>query len=208
MSHKQLIEALIEDCVPVQRLAPPRVQLMRFSLFVVFYLCIVVSAVSLRADLSEQLRHFDFYRDLLILSLLSTTSGLLTLSLARPGVSSTRSLVVIAILVTSWVMTTSLSSSHEPYPLSEPDYSCARLVILTMILLGGIFCIMLKSAYCTRPKLTALLALLTCSSVGGLSVQIVCPGSGFSHLFYWHLLPVLIGPLLGGLILARFLRDR
>lgn len=87
--------------------------------------------------------------------------------------------------------------------LKEHSAMCSTFVFINSLLFGVFTYYFLSRAFVLNTIQTLRLSLLSSASLAFFTLQFICPGTFFSHLFYWHFLPVVIAPLVLTFFLKR-----
>ncbi len=205
--NKELRDSLVTSLVPVNRLASPGIQFIRFfgvSLVFVFIVAILVTPRS--NDLGEFLTESYLIQLLFILCGVAT-SGVLALRGAKPGYPFELKHKVLAVgsLLLWPIYVSFFTSPHIVH--TDPGVVCTGWIIIASLALGLLLVGMLKRGAVTSERWTGLMALSTAAFLGALLLHIICPSSEFDHLFYWHVVPAITIPLAFVGVARRFFRE-
>ena len=207
MKFEDLKASLVSDFNPSPKLASVQTQSIRFLIFATLLATLIISTIGLRTDLHLNFnnigQNFEYYIELLILIGIATTSCVVSLKMATPGINVNNYLGLLSTLILSWLCLLSWSAPTIENHLTEPEYSCSRLVLISTILFGFFIIGMISKHFPTRPILNSFLALLASSSIGAVILQLVCPGVSFQHLFFWHFMPMIFMPAVGTILVRR-----
>ncbi len=197
MNIETLKKNLIEDLKPVSPLANTNKQLYRYLILCCSIIIFFSYSVGVREDLTSASDNILYYLELAVLFVLPFSIAYNALVLAIPGRSSVISNFLSLIMLLSWtfIIFSNLGNNTNSN-LIEPHYDCMIIVMIATVLFSLVLASMISKSYPTKYTYTYLLTLLSSSSLGALTLHIVCPITSFIHLFYMHYLPVLLVPVI------------
>jgi hypothetical protein len=198
MSHERLIATLASQATPVKPLPAPRIRTARWILVAILAIGLAIMWRGLRSNLPSALSDPTFVVTNLLILIVAVSSAWLAMTMAVPGAlrSALARWVPIAglgawgaILIQQVATTGSLASAL----LTEQVV--AGCMFKTYGIAIGPALVILMLAQRAAPldwKWTASLASLSALAFGVLGTELICPITGYAHLFNWHFLPVAV----------------
>jgi hypothetical protein len=198
MSHEHLIATLASQATPVHPLPAPRVRMMRWILLAVVTVGLAIAWRGLRPNLAAASLDPTFIvTNLLILSV-AVMSAWLALTLAVPGALrwpratwlpiaglGAWGAILIQQVATTGTITSALMTEQVVAGCMFKTYGIAVGPALVISLLA-------QRAAPLDWRWTASLAALSALAFGVLGTELICPITGYAHLFNWHFFPVAV----------------
>lgn len=180
----------------------------RWIVFAVVAIGIAISWRGLRANLPEALSDPTFVITNILILVVALSSAWLAMTLAVPGgLRSPRAkwvpvaglgawgAILIQQVASTGSLTTALVGEQMVAGCMFKSYGIAIGPALVIILLA-------QRAAPLDWRWTAGLASLSALAFGALGTELICPITGYAHLFNWHFLPVALGAALAFLTMA------
>jgi hypothetical protein len=195
VSHERLIATLASQATPVKPLPAPPVRMARWTLCAVVAIGIAIAWRGLRANLPDALADPTFIVTNLLILIVAVSASWLAMTMAVPGAlrsASARWIPIAglgawgAILIQQVATTGSLSALVAEKVVAGCMFKTYGIAIgpaLVIILLA-------QRAAPLDWRWTAGLASLAALAFGVLGTELICPITGYAHLFDWHFLPV------------------
>lgn len=206
MTHERLIATLASQGTPVQPLPAPRVRTARWILCAGVAVGLGIAWRGVRTNVAAAFSDPTFIITNLLVLIVAVSSAWLALTLAVPGAlrSPRMKWVPIAALgawgalliqqvATTGNIAAALTTEHIVAGCMFKTYGIALGPALVIILLA-------QRAAPLDWRWTASLAALSALAFGVLGTELICPITGYAHLFNWHFLPV--GVLTAAVFLA------
>src|SRR5688572_18375562 len=198
MSHEQLIATLASQATRVQPLPAPRVRMVRWILLAVVTVGLAIAWRGLRPNFAAAFSDPTFIVTNLLILTVAVLSAWLALTLAVPGALRSPGAtwlpiaglgawgaILIQQVATTGNITSALMTEQVVAGCMFKTYGIAIGPALIIILLA-------QRAAPLDWRWTTSLASLSALAFGVLGTELICPITGYSHLFNWHFLPVAV----------------
>ena len=198
MSHEHLIATLASQATPVKPLPAPRVRMVRWILLAVVTVGLAIAWRGLRPNSAAAFSDPTFIVTNLLILMVAVVSAWLAFTLAVPGALRSRRATWLpiaglgawgAILIQQVATTGNISSALMTEQVVAgcmfKTYGIAVGPALVIILLA-------RRAAPLDWRWTASLAALSALAFGVLGTELICPITGYAHLFNWHFAPVAV----------------
>ena len=203
MKTEQLIQALVADARPVQRLAKASTRCARWLSLALALVVVGATRGGLRPDLAEKARNAVFLLEnaaLLSVFFLAARSAFELSVPQEQRPLATFSLPLLAFLL--WLALVLVRSQSGvgvgEFELAARTGRACVWRILGLGLLPALACwAMLRRAAPLAPGWAGLFLSLSAFSLAALGTQTLCASDGPLHVFWWHCLPVLVLGLVG-----------
>lgn len=198
MSHERLITSLVAEAVPVQPLPSPRVRVTRWILCALVVVGIAVAWRGLRANLGAAFSDSTFVITNLLILVVAVSAAWLALTMAVPGAlrwPKARWIPIAGLGAWGAILIQQLAATGSIASALVTEHVVAGCMFKTYgIAVGPAFAIILlaQRAAPLDWRWTASLAALSALAFGVLGTELICPITGYAHLFNWHFLPVAI----------------
>ncbi|RAP26285.1 hypothetical protein DID74_02210 [Candidatus Marinamargulisbacteria bacterium SCGC AG-333-B06] len=198
----QTIQSLTTQLEPVK---PRKFILTYYLILVVSIVVIIVASVtllSIRNDLAEHLQSIPVLLEWgsIIITLLSLIYYLITLTIPGLNIRKTKIILCLAILLWGLLLGNSiintLTQTNNPLFYIDPYVSCALIISGIMILSIPMIRLCLDRTAIFNKKHYYYFLLLLSAFNGFIVVNLYCPITHPTHIISWHLIPILIMPVL------------
>ena len=196
MSHERLIASLVSQATPVRPLPAPHIRMARWIICAAVAIGVAIAWRGLRSNLPAALSDPTFIVTNLLILLVGLSSAWLAMMTAVPGalrLASARWLpiaglgawgaILIQQVATTGTLVSALMTEQVVAGCMFKTYGIAIGPALVIILLA-------QRAAPLDWRWTAGLASLSALAFGVLGTELICPITGYAHLFNWHFLPV------------------
>ena len=198
MSHERLIVTLASQATPVRPLPAPRVRMARWLLLAVVAVGLGIAWRGLRTNLAAAVSDPTFIVTNVLILLVALSSAWLALTLAVPGALRSPRLrwlpiaglgawaaILLQQVATTGNLASALMTEKVVAGCMFKTYGIAIGPALVIILLA-------QRAAPLDWRWTASLASLSALAFGVLGTELICPITGYAHLFNWHFAPVAV----------------
>ena len=198
MSHERLIATLASQAAPVQPLPAPRVRMARWLVLAAVAVGLAIAWRGLRANLAAALSDPTFIVTNLLILTVALSSAWLALTLAVPGALRSpraRWLPVAGLGAWAAILIQQVATTGQIASALMTEQVVAGCMFKTYGIAIGPALVILLLAQRAAPldwRWTAGLASLSALAFGVLGTELICPITGYAHLFNWHFLPVAV----------------
>lgn len=199
MKSEYLIKHLVNDLKSVNVYKITLSAILKYLLTAAFSMAAVVSIQGLRTDFLDQINSLYFLIENISLVFISFISILAAFSLSIPK-SNNKNLKWIPIcigFIISIYLFFKFSTHKMPFIYLKHGFSCLRGIAFTTILPTTMMLYLIKRAAVLNRDLMSLLILISGLFWGLFSTQLTCADNTPTHIFIWHILPVVIIALVG-----------
>ena len=212
MSHERLIATLASQAAPMKPLPAPHIRTARWILLALVAIGLAIAWRGLRSNLAAALSDSTFIVTNMLILLVAISSAWLAMTMAVPGALRSQlakwipiaglgawAAILIQQVATSGDLASALMTEQMVAGCMFKTYGIAIGPALAAILLA-------QRAAPLDWRWTAGLASLSALAFGVLGTELICPITGFAHLFNWHFLPVAMmaaGAFLAAAFVAR-----
>src|SRR5687768_4342308 len=196
MSHEHLIATLAAQATPVQPLPAPRVRMVRWILVAVVAVGLAIAWRGLRPNLASAFLDSTFIVTNLLILTVAVLSAWLALTLAVPGaLRSPRATWLPIAGLGAWgaILIQQVAATGNIASALMTEQVVAGCMFKTYGIAIGPALVIILLAQRAAPldwRWTASLASLSALAFGVLGTELICPITGYAHLFDWHFLPV------------------
>ena len=198
MSHEQLIATLASQATPVQPLPAPGVRMVRWVLLAVVTVGLAIAWRGLRANAASAFSDPTFIVTNLLILTVAVLSAWLALTLAVPGaLRSPRATWLPIAGLGAWgaILIQQIAGTGNIASALMTEQVVAGCMFKTYGIAVGPALVIILLAQRAAPldwRWTASLAALSALAFGVLGTELICPITGYAHLFNWHFLPVAV----------------
>lgn len=208
----ELIQELVSDAQPVQRLRPIAVRVAGWAALAAVSLGVVMMLMGVRRDLGDAFdkADFAFQAALLILTALSAAVGALVVSV--PGAERTAWVrwapIAAGVACVLWVAGELGLAAATGAPTGRLTFAwhCVYKTASVAAVPGVALFLMVRQAAPLRAAWAGLLAVLATAAVGVLGANSICPIDRPLHMLVWHVAPLMLFAALGAALGTWLLR--
>lgn len=196
MSHERLIATLASQATPVQPLAAPRIRMARWILCAVVAVSLGIAWRGVRTNLAAAFSDPTFIITNLLILIVAVSAAWLALTLAVPGalrLARTKWLPIAALGAWGAILIQQVATTGDLAAALMTEQVVAGCMFKTYGIAIGPALVIILLAQRAAPldwRWTASLASLSALAFGVLGTELICPITGYAHLFNWHFLPV------------------
>ena len=213
MRTEDLIQQLVSDARPVQRLRPIAARLAGWVVLAAVSFGVVLFLMGVRRTLGGDLDRADFAFEaaLLIVTAMSAAIGALVISV--PGAERSTAVrwtpVIAAVATVLWAAGELVYAAATGAPTGRLTFAwhCIYKTTCIAAIPGFALFLMVRRAAPLRAAWAGLLAILATAAVGVLGANVICPNDRPLHLLLWHVAPLLVfaggGAALGAWLLRQ-----
>lgn len=198
MSHERLIATLASEAAPVTPLPAPHIRMARWILLALVAIGLAIAWRGLRSNLPAALADPTFIVTNLLILLVAVSSAWLAMTMAVPGALKSRLAKWIPIAgLGAWaaILIQQVATTGDIASALLTEQVVAGCMFKTYGIAIGPAIIIIMLAQRAAPldwRWTAGLASLAALAFGVLGTELICPITGYAHLFNWHFLPVVV----------------
>lgn len=189
-------ESLIADLKPIERIKSPAKQFITFLLVALLIIIMLILVMQPRENNLSFYTRTSYLFELLLIIATMALVGVSTLRLSIPGYSTgkvEKSLILISYLM--WPVFVFVTYPEVNETFKDPDYYCLIILSLISVVVAFVFFRQILKRAPTTPIWVGLGSTLICTITGALALQFICPKISFFHVFFWHVLPVILIPI-------------
>lgn len=198
MRTEELIQQLVADARPVQRLSPFKRRMAGWSVIAVTSFAVVLLVTGARRELGDAMVRADFMFEtaLLLLTAVSAAAGALMISV--PGGERTSAFrwvpVILCVATILWAAGELVMAAATGAPTGSLTFAwqCMMKTSMFAVVPGIALFVMLRRAAPLRAGWAGLLAVLATAAVGVLGANVACPNDRPVHMLLWHVLPLVL----------------
>lgn len=213
MKTDDLISQLSSDLKPVKPAESVFVFAIKWTVFSIVAVILVIVGLQPRFDLLQTLASFDTWAQLLGFALLLLTSLGLAGWASSPGRSGLYKylravfLVLAVLAVIQTIRLLGVSQAVLAEGLSVLGSRCAIVSMIVGVLTGAFYTWKARQGATTHPLLSGLVLGLAAVGAGGVAITLHCASQNGMHIFIWHfILPLLVMTAIGSWIGQKLLR--
>lgn len=198
MSHERLIATLASQAKPVQPLPAPRVRMVRWILCAVVAVGLGIAWRGVRTNVAAAFSDPTFVIINLLILIVAVSAAWLALTLAVPGaLRSPRMKWVPIAALGGWgaILIQQVAATGNVASALVTEHLVAECMFKTYGIAVGPALVIILLAQRAAPldwRWTASLAALSALAFGVLGTELICPITGYAHLFNWHFAPVAV----------------
>jgi hypothetical protein len=215
MQTGELIQILVEDCMPVRPLPRPWIRTAEWLVIALLYVVLVVFVVSPRADLAAKISDWRFVVEQVLALATGIAAAAAAFAIIIPGYS--RKLLALPFLsLAIWLA--SLGQAYiqdnigdwvrlDPDGLSlHPDWYCVPAIVLVGSVPAIAMTMMLHRGAPLTLHLTAVLGGLAAAALGSFGVRFFCSQDGSLTMLVWQFGTVCVLSAIAGCAGRRLLK--
>jgi hypothetical protein len=204
-----LIDRLVADSGPVQRVSHPLWGLLRWSACSLLCVAVGVAFIGVREDWVEKVRETEVVFGVFVCFILALFSAASAFLLSIPDRSRRITWILPLITALAWAILLILRWNTEAVAFVPGlGVDCVESTLGLSIVPGALLFWFINRGAALRRKQVALFASLGAAAFGGVGTMLVCSDDGPVHLILWHFLPILVIAGLGFWFGSRFIRNR
>lgn len=195
MTDAQLIDHLVGELRPVQRLPSPARRAAVWMLVALVYVLGTAMALGLRADLTETLARPRFLLEIGAVLVAAGGAALWAFQRSIPGRTARPCALVVAFAAVAWFA----SVQSHPAPDGSSGWTC---VVRWMVLAGvpGLVGFrLLQRSEPLEPRLVYRMGAVAAGVLALVGTRLVCSKDGTEHLLLWHAVPAVLAVALAEL---------
>lgn len=201
---KQLIETLKSDCKVLRVASCPYKTSYSWSIFLVFYILLMLLVFGTRVDIYEKLLSLPFVTEILTLLFVAISSSISAIFLSFPDMCQKRSLVVMPvffILLLMVAMTFQYLQGENIDSTPVSGFECLFCIAAFSTVPAVLLFSMIRSNATTHCCISGMIAFISAAATGALILRLSESVDSISHIVMWHYVPFIgfavIGMLLG-----------
>ena len=212
MRTEDLIQELVSEVRPVERLRPVAARLLAWVVLAALSFGVVLFLMGVRRDLGDGADQADFAFEaaLLIMTAMSAAIGALVISI--PGAERSPMVrwapVIAALASVLWAAGELVYAAAVGAPTGRLTFAwhCVYKTASVGAIPGIALFLMVRRGAPLRAAWAGLLAVLATAAVGVLGANVICPNDRPLHMLLWHVAPLMLFAGLGAALGAWLLK--